>query len=132
MPLVTGPLPQRGDCVSGGIDTCVINRSTASRFPRIIPFQEPVTFYHRTGGDSFTSYSVGCARRKKVYRQDARFSQELLVTADLVWQITSDQLAVTPATDDYLVDGSNVGWQLVEVVAQMNGTVFNCLARRRV
>lgn len=108
----------------------MIDRTTATRIPKFVPFQEAVTYHNRTSGDSFGSQSVVRARRKKVEKQDGNFSPDILNTAELMWQIASVYLSVTPKTDDYLTDSSSVKWIVVAVTLQMNGGIFNILCRK--
>lgn len=109
-----------------------INKTTASRIPKFVPFQEAVTYYARTSGDSFTSYSVTRAHRKKIDLKDGSFAPEILVTADLIWSICADYLSVTPKQDDYLTDSSGTKWVVLSQVQQFNGRIFNLLCRRGV
>ena len=110
----------------------MITHDLSQRVFQNLPFQEPVTYYHRTGGDSFTPYSVNRARKKKVDQKDSSFAAELLAVADLMWQITTDMLPVVPVSDDKLTDGGGTTWIVLAATQQLNGSVFNILTRQGV
>ena len=111
----------------------MIKHSTAQRITKIVPFQEPVTYFQRTSGDTFSApITVARARRKKVDLSDTSFSPELLAVANLVWEITAEYIPVAPVTDDYLVDSTNVKWIPIGVTTQFNGQVFLLLCKQGV
>ncbi len=110
----------------------MINATTAKRILRFMPFLETVTYFNRTSADTYASQTVPRARRKKVQKQDAAFSEEILVEAELSWELMAAYLTVTPQQDDYLTDSSGTGWTILHVTTQFNGAVFVCLCRKRV
>ncbi len=107
----------------------MIDRYTGRLVPRFLPFQEPVTYYSRTGPDGYTPYFVFRARRKKLRKERL---PDLLQRAEVVWQVASDQLPAVPMKDDYLTDEAGASWVVVEVVGQLNGQVYNLLCREKV
>ncbi len=109
----------------------MINKQTADRLKQIMPFLEPITYSSRTSGDTFKTYSVPRARRKKVNKQDKGIPPDILVEAELIWQIVADELGVEPKLMDVITDSGSVSWTVIHVVEQLNGTVNNILAKRQ-
>jgi hypothetical protein len=109
----------------------MIHHSTASRIVQIVPFQDTITYYDRTGTDTFTSYT-SLGHRKKTKKERTDDKEQLLATTEVVWQIIAANLPVTPQKDDYLVDENNVSWYVTEVVGQFNGAVWNLMTRQGV
>jgi hypothetical protein len=108
----------------------MINNTTARRVPVIMPFQEGVTYFDRTGNDNFASQAVTRAHRKKITKTEPGFDPQLLLAADLIWQITTQYISVQPSVNDYLVDGAGVSRVVMQVTEQFHGQVFNLLCRK--
>lgn len=107
----------------------MIRKNNVFKLTQFEPFQEAVTYFSRTGADTYTNYSVSRARRKKVQK---RRNGDGLQAVDLVWQITSFYLTVEPKKDDYLTDASAVKWIVTDVTEQFHGNVYNLTTRQGV
>lgn len=103
------------------------------RVATITPFQQQVTYRQRVSGDTFSNTPIYKAHRKIVDDKESGFSEEILMAAEMIWQITSGYLgSIVPVPDDKLVDSSGVEWVILGVLNLMNGQVFEMACRQGV
>lgn len=104
----------------------MINDATSQRVSIIVPFQEGIQYFQRTGDDTYTQYIVGRAHPKRVYKSDKAYvPEDILLTTEIIWQITKQYLPVVPRTNDYLLDAEGRKWRVLHVTEQFHENVYN-------
>ncbi len=106
--------------------------SASTMVPKMLPYQEKIIYYVRTGVDTFTAVNVERARRKKIDKQEEGLDPDILIKADLIWQVQYEYILLEPLVDDNLVDSSGTKWIVLEVIEKFNGKIYNLFCMRSV
>lgn len=111
-----------------------------SRITQFLPFLEPAIFYGRdvddegVAADTFTPYQLAKVRvMEAATAKRLTLSPELLAVTEKVIEVYENILAAVrapaPQVDDVIVVGG-LGWQIVAVVDDLNGTVHRCACKK--
>ncbi len=106
------------------------------RISQFMPMQDKVTFYSRTGStDNYKNYKVKARIMEGGAMKQLPISPEILAVTDQGFEIYLDSLtaagAPNPQKDDYIIDANKQGWTILEIVDDINNTVFRCLCVKR-